>query len=94
MSRMVDDDDPIKTRAASKEYRDNWDRTFGEKEDPRVAAGPNVVVGEAPTIVYSCPACCDTGCVADPTADPSTFVTEADGLVNCDECSIRGKQLP
>lgn len=43
---------------------------------------------------YSCEKCCDTGCIVDPDADESTFVTEADGLINCDECSIRGKQLP
>jgi hypothetical protein len=66
-------------------YRDGWERTFGENtEDPIDAPAPR----------YSCEACCDTGCVVDPNADPSTFVTEADGLVNCDECSIRGKQLP
>lgn len=31
MPRIVDDDPPIKTGAASKEYRDNWDRIFGGK---------------------------------------------------------------
>lgn len=30
-----EDDEPIKTRHASKEYRDNWERMFGEPE-PRV----------------------------------------------------------
>lgn len=30
--RTVDDDPPIKTRAATQAYRDNWDRIFGEKE--------------------------------------------------------------
>ncbi len=32
MSRIVDDDPPIKSHPASKEYRDNFDRIFGEKE--------------------------------------------------------------
>lgn len=29
--KIVDDEPSIKTGAASKEYRDNWDRVFGEK---------------------------------------------------------------
>lgn len=32
MSHFEDDDPPIKSHPASKEYRDNWDRIFGEKE--------------------------------------------------------------
>lgn len=36
-----EDDEPIKTHAANKAYRDNWDRMFGE--EPRVAAGENTV---------------------------------------------------
>jgi hypothetical protein len=31
MTRIVDDDPPIKTHPASKEYRDGWERMFGEK---------------------------------------------------------------
>ncbi len=34
MSHFEDDDPPIKTHAASKEYRDNFDRIFGEKPTP------------------------------------------------------------
>lgn len=30
MSRIVDDEPPIKSHPASKEYRDNWEVTFGE----------------------------------------------------------------
>ena len=36
---------------------------------------------------YACDYCCDTGCIVDATADESTFVTEADGLINCPLCS-------
>lgn len=32
MSRVVDDDPPIKTHAATDAYRDNWERIFGEKK--------------------------------------------------------------
>lgn len=35
MSRIVDDDPPIKTHAANQAYRDNWDRIFGEPEPER-----------------------------------------------------------
>jgi hypothetical protein len=42
MTRFVDDDPPIKTHPASKEYRDNWDRIFGEKE-PESEKGPDEV---------------------------------------------------
>ena len=31
MSRIVDEDVLIKTRPTSQEYRDNWERIFGEK---------------------------------------------------------------
>ena len=30
MSRIIDDDPPIKTGVASDAYRENWDRVFGE----------------------------------------------------------------
>lgn len=33
MSRIVDDDPPIKTGAATQAYRDNYDRIFGEPEE-------------------------------------------------------------
>jgi hypothetical protein len=33
MAHMVDDDPPIKTGAASKAYRDNFDRIFGEEDE-------------------------------------------------------------
>lgn len=36
MSHIVDDDPPIKTHAASQAYRDNWDRMFGQPEEPVV----------------------------------------------------------
>lgn len=36
MARYVDDDPPIKTHPASQEYRDNWDRVFGEKLDEEI----------------------------------------------------------
>ena len=188
MSHMEDDDPPIKSHPASKEYRDNFDRIFGEKmtpaeehehyiasgeipgvpgsgddadtleirmghallesttrggydtvfpipAEPRVEAAGNTQITEPGFVEacrkaekpwerraiergeeckdcgakppahcdgdiharlsrYSCTNCCDTGCVVDPTADEISFVTEADGLVNCPECSIRGKQLP
>lgn len=38
---IEDDDPPIKTHPASKEYRENYDRVFGE--EPRVTCGENVV---------------------------------------------------
>ncbi len=34
MSHFEDDDPPIKTHPASKEYRENWDRIFGAEEKP------------------------------------------------------------
>ncbi len=30
MPRIVDDEPPIKTHPASDEYRENWDRIFGD----------------------------------------------------------------
>lgn len=42
MSHMEDDDPPIKSHPASKEYRDNWDATFGEKE-PEEAVDPDTL---------------------------------------------------
>ncbi len=48
MTRIVDDDPPIKTGVSSKEYRDNWDRIFGDAsgsshdvEARRVAPAPD-----------------------------------------------------
>ncbi len=38
MSRIVDDDPPIKTGAASQAYRDNFDRIFAEEIDAANAA--------------------------------------------------------
>ena len=35
MSRIVDDDPPVKTGASNQAYRDNYDRIFGEKPDPQ-----------------------------------------------------------
>jgi hypothetical protein len=32
MSRIVDDEPPIKTGVASQAYKDGWERIFGEKE--------------------------------------------------------------
>ena len=32
MSRIEDDEPPIKTGVTSNAYRENWDRIFGEKE--------------------------------------------------------------
>lgn len=39
MSHMEDDDPPIKSHPASKEYRDNFDRIFGTP----VCVGPAVI---------------------------------------------------
>lgn len=40
MSRMEDDDPPIKSHPASKEYRSNWEATFGEKTERRAQERP------------------------------------------------------
>ena len=37
MSHMEDDDPPIKSHPASKEYRENFDRIFGAEEKPDTA---------------------------------------------------------
>jgi hypothetical protein len=47
MAHMVDDDPPIKTGAASKAYRDNFDRIFGEEEKSE----------EKPPQTYRCDGC-------------------------------------
>lgn len=109
VSHSYDEDDPIRSKT-TQAYRDNWDRVFGEEKPPEPTPETDAMFVKVPINCtqpgwngiakldepprYSCAKCCDTGCVPDPNADPSTFVTEADGLVNCDECSIRGKQLP
>ncbi len=49
MSHIVDDDPPVKTRAASKEYRDNWESIFGEPEVVLETCGcPGAVVRNCP----------------------------------------------
>lgn len=36
MSRIVDDEPPIKTHPASQAYRDNWERMFGKELDAAI----------------------------------------------------------
>lgn len=56
MSRIVDDDPPIKTHPANQAYRDNWEATFGEPEEP---------AGKDP-MPYGCGVCGEpVGCVCD-----------------------------
>ncbi len=46
MSHFEDDDPPIKTKHASQEYRDGWDRVFGEKEPAPPACDHGVTFDE------------------------------------------------
>lgn len=48
MSRIVDDEPPIKTHPANKAYRDNYDRIFGAKPSP-LAAMPGATGGSGYT---------------------------------------------
>jgi hypothetical protein len=48
MSRIIDDDPPIKTGVASQAYKDNWDRIFGAKTPTK----PDKV-----EISWPCPCC-------------------------------------
>lgn len=40
MGYQVDDDPPIKSHPASKEYRENWERMFGERPERRALPRP------------------------------------------------------
>ena len=50
MSHMEDDDPPIKSHPASKEYRDNFDRVFGEKMTPAEEHEHYIASGEIPGV--------------------------------------------
>lgn len=52
MSHTVDDDPPIKTHPASKEYRDGWERIFGEDKDEPESGD---VVESVATRLFSAP---------------------------------------
>jgi len=65
MSRIVDDEPPIKSHPASKEYRANYDRTFGRElratpedfvpEEAHAARGVCVHCGRTLDKYGSCP---------------------------------------
>lgn len=81
MSHMEDDDPPIRTHPASKEYRDNWDRIFGEKEPCCVCgATDHESVKVFGSTLYGCPEVPDNVMVVLP--DPDTL-----------ECRMRSAQI-
>lgn len=51
VSRIVDDEPPIKTHPANQAYRDNWDRIFGPKDEPELTTE----CGCEGAVVRNCP---------------------------------------
>ncbi len=86
MSRMVDDEPPIKTHPASKEYRENWDRVFGERcECPKRPGTDDVVHKDNCADAIECAIKSYANVVVEPYA---TFPFAGPPNDKCDVCGV------